>query len=70
MSAVATPINSIVSARVCRRPIRSPMCPKTSPPTGRITKPTAKVTKLSIVPTRELVSGKKSLLNTIDAAVE
>ncbi len=60
---------SMVSARLRLRPIRSPMWPKTRPPTGRMTNPTAKVANASKVPTNELALGKNSLLNTSPAAV-
>lgn len=67
--AVATPIITMVIASVRLRPMRSPMCPKTTPPIGRTTKPTANVAKDSRVPTNELWSGKNNWLNTRLAAV-
>ncbi len=54
INAVATPMISIVNARLRLRPIRSPMCPNTSPPIGRMTNPTANVANASSVPTKEL----------------
>lgn len=64
IGAVATPTSTAVTARVRRRPKRSPLWPHTPPPTGRTTNPTAKVAKLSRVPTKLLVSGKNSVVKT------
>ncbi len=43
MAVVAMPIPITVVISVTRRPIRSPMAPKTRPPTGRRKNPTANV---------------------------
>ncbi len=59
----------MVNARVRLRPTRSPMCPKSSPPSGRATKPTANVAKASMVPTAPFASGKNSFPKTRLAAV-
>jgi hypothetical protein len=69
INAVATPMISIVNARLRLRPTRSPIWPNTSPPMGRMTNPTAKVANASSVPTKELSLGKNTLLNTRPAAV-
>ena len=45
MPTVATPIRITVSSIAGRRPTRSPMCPMTTPPSGRAMNPTAKVAK-------------------------
>src|ERR1700733_1553333 len=66
---VAPPINTMVRARLRLRPIRSPIWPKTNPPTGRITNPTANVANASNVPSVEFCDGKKAWLNTMVAAV-
>ena len=47
-------------ARVLRRPILSPMLPKTSAPMGRITNATPKTAKVAMRETRRLSAGKKS----------
>ena len=62
---VATPMISMVATRVFFRPIRSPMCPKIRPPTGRATKPTAKVANASSVPTAGSLLGKNNFGNTM-----
>ncbi len=41
MQKVATPISISVVTSMDLRPILSPKCPKTMPPTGRAKKPTA-----------------------------
>ena len=51
MAAVDRPVRAIVTTRVRRRPTRSPMCPKISPPSGRATNPTANVANESSVAT-------------------
>jgi hypothetical protein len=50
-------------------PIRSPKCPKTTPPTGLAKKPTAKVAKAASVPVSGANCGKNSWLKTSAAAV-
>ena len=45
IAAVPTPMISSVRISIFFRPIRSPKCPKISPPTGRARNPTAKVAK-------------------------
>ncbi len=46
---VEPPINRMVSARIWRRPNRSPSGPHTKPPSGRMTKETAKTPSVSSV---------------------
>lgn len=50
------------------RPMRSPRCPKTSPPSGLAMKPAQNVLNAKSVPTSGEASGKKSFPNTRAAA--
>ena len=69
MIPVDTPMISVVRISVSRRPIRSPMCPKTTPPSGRNTNPTPNVANAVSVPTAGSACGKNNTLNTRAAAV-
>src|SRR3954453_2557363 len=66
---VATPIVRIVVTSTALRPIRSPKCPKMTPPSGRARYPTASVPNEAICPAAESRALKKSWLNTSAAAV-
>ncbi len=67
---VAAPTMMIVACSVGLRPNRSPICPKTMPPSGRATKPTAYVTNAAMIPSSgEPDDGKKNVPNTRLAAV-
>ncbi len=58
-----------VNTRAGLRPIRSPKCATTSPPSGRAKNPTAKVANAASEPTRGLTEGKYSrLMNSAAAA--
>lgn len=60
---------SVVSTSVARRPIRSPMWPKSIPPSGRNTKPTPNVAKAATDPTAGSLLRKNRSPNTRAAAV-
>lgn len=70
MAKDATPIITSVMTRVFLRPTRSPMCPKTMPPSGRSRKPMAKVAKADrVLRYGDMSGGKNTSLKTIAAAV-
>lgn len=69
MSVDPMPIITNETTSVALRPIRSPKCPNTSPPTGRAMNPTAKVLKAASVPAVGLRLGKNCLLKINAAAV-
>ena len=60
MSAVARPIVSSVTRKVYLRPIRSPIRPNTSAPSGRTPKPAPNVARLASSAARSLPGGKNS----------
>jgi hypothetical protein len=66
---VARPIIVNVITSVVFRPLRSPMWPKTSPPTGRATNPTANEANAASVPANSEKVGKNSRPNTSADAV-
>lgn len=65
---VATPMRMMVSIMAGRRPYLSPMCPTTTPPSGRATKPTAKVANAIMAAAEDTASEKKSGAMTSPAA--
>ncbi|MNT29964.1 hypothetical protein D3C72_1657320 [compost metagenome] len=69
MSTVAPPISDRVITRVFLRPMRSPMCEKIKPPSGRMKKVSENVRYDSISPTTGSLVGKNTLLNTSAAVV-
>ncbi len=70
MRALERPIITSAATRVRLRPIRSPKCPNSMPPTGRAMKPTAKVENEASRATRgERLAAKNSLGKTSAAAV-
>ncbi len=67
---VAVPIVIIAVASVVLRPMRSPICPNTTAPTGRARNPTVKVLKEAINATNEgRVAEKNTVGKTSAAAV-
>jgi hypothetical protein len=59
MRNVGTAMATTESVSAALRPMRSPMCPKTSPPTGRIMKPAANTPKAAISEATGSFDGKK-----------
>ncbi len=66
---VATPMIMSEVTSIALRPMRSPKCPKITPPSGRAAKPTANVPKAESVPISGLEPGKNSSPKTSAAAV-
>ena len=69
ISVEAMPISDMVNTIIGLRPMRSPKCANTSPPTGRPMKPTPNTLITRMVPTSGPNSlGKNSLSKKIDGA--
>ncbi|SLH24045.1 Uncharacterised protein [Mycobacteroides abscessus subsp. abscessus] len=64
---VAAPISSSATTSIFLRPIRSPKCPMTMPPSGRATKPTAKVANDRMVASQGSTPEKNKGANTTAA---
>ncbi len=66
---MAPPISDKVITKVFLRPMRSPMCEKIKPPSGRMKKVNEKVRYDSISPTTGSEVGKNTFPNTSAAVV-
>ena len=67
IAVVDAPISTSVETMIGLRPMRSPKCAKTTPPSGRAANPTAKTPKPAIVPASGLSDGKNRRLSASGA---